>query len=75
VKIEVGSYVRISDDYPIDRTLQHQTGYIEALPNAEHPDDYLVKLDGGIVLNPHLTGRMLRINARYLEFSPKSRLA
>jgi len=75
MKIEVGNYVRISEDYPIDRTLQHQTGYIEALPNAEHPDEYLVKLDGGIVLNPHLKGRILRINARYLEFTNKIGLA
>ena len=66
MKIEIGSYIRISGDYPTDRTLQNQTGIIEALPNKEHPDEYIIKLDGGINQNPHLTGRLIRMSAKFL---------
>jgi len=48
MKIDVGNYVRIASDFPSNRTLQNQTGNIVSLPNIEHPDEYLVKLDGGI---------------------------
>ena len=48
MKIDVGNYVRIAIDFPSNRTLQNQTGNIVSLPNIEHPDEYLVKLDGGI---------------------------
>ena len=67
IKIEVGTYVRISSEYPANRNLQSQTGYIEDLPNIEHPGEYLIKLDGGITLSPHLTGRLIRVSANYLE--------
>ena len=73
MKIDVGSYVRISGEYPADRMLQHQTGYIEALPNNEHPDEYLIKLDGGIAVNPHLNGRLVRVHASYLELTNRIR--
>ena len=75
MKIEVGNYVRISGEYPADRILQHQTGYIEALPNNEHPDEYLIKLDGGIAVNPHLAGRLVRVHANYLELASTIRHA
>jgi hypothetical protein len=69
MKIEIGSYVKISSDYPLDRTLQNQTGNIEALPNKEHPDEYLIILDGGINQNLRLTGRLIRVSAKYLELT------
>jgi hypothetical protein len=69
MKIEIGYYVRISGDFPGDKTLQNQTGNIEALPNKEHPDEYLVKLDGGPVLNPHFAGRLIRVPANCLELA------
>jgi hypothetical protein len=53
MKIEIGRYVRIASDYPTNRNFQSQTGYIIALPNAEHPNEYLVKLDGGTFSQKH----------------------
>jgi hypothetical protein len=67
MKINVGSYVKIASDYPSNRNLQNQTGHIEALPNKAHPDEYLVKLDGGINSSPHLVGMMVRVPASSLE--------
>jgi hypothetical protein len=66
-EIEVGSYVRIGSDYRANRNIQNQTGHIEALPNKEHPNEYLVKLDGGVTLSPHLIGMLVRVPASSLE--------
>jgi hypothetical protein len=73
MKIYVGSYVRIASDFPSNRTLQNQTGNIVALPNVEHPDEYLVKLDGGITLSPHLVGMIVRVPAGSLEMANQIR--
>jgi hypothetical protein len=75
MKIEIGGYVRIASDYPANRNLQNQTGYIEALPNREHPNEYLVKLDGGVTLSPHLTGMTVRVPASSLEMANQIRQA
>ena len=69
MKIDIGNYVRIASDYPSNRTLQNQTGNIVALPNIEHPSEYLVKLDGGITLSPHLVGMLVRVPASSLVLS------
>ena len=67
MRIEVGSYVPIASEYPANRNLQNQTGNIVALPNEEHPNEYLVKLDGGVTLSPHLAGMTVRVPAHSLE--------
>ncbi len=67
MKIELGSYVRIASIYPANRNLENQTGNIVALPDEEHPDEYLVKLDGGITISPHLAGMLVRVPAHSLE--------
>jgi hypothetical protein len=67
MKIEVGSYVRIHNEYPANRNLQNQTGNIVALPDQEHPEEYLIKLDGGVTLSPHLAGMLVRVPAHSLE--------
>jgi hypothetical protein len=67
MKIEVGSYVRIVREYPANRNLENQTGHIVALPNEDHPNEYLVKLDGGVILNPHLVGMLVMVPANSLE--------
>ena len=73
MKIGVGSYVRIASDYPSNRTLQNQTGDIVALPSKEHPDEYLIELDGGITLSPHLIGMIVRVPATSLELANQFR--
>jgi len=73
MKIDIGNYVRISADFPADRALQNQTGNIVALPTVEHPDEYLVKLDSGITLNPRFAGRTVRVRASYLELANQIR--
>jgi hypothetical protein len=67
MRIDVGSYVRILPEYMGDG--KGQTGHIEALPTKDHPDDYLVKLDGGPSKSPHFAGRIIRISAAYLELT------
>ena len=66
MEIVIGSHVKITDNYP-EIKLRLQTGVIQALPNAQHPDEYLVMLDGGISGDPRLTGRIVRIPATYLR--------
>ena len=73
MKIDVGNYVRIASDFPSNRTLQNQTGNIVSLPNIEHPDEYLVKLDGGITLSPHLVGMLVRVPTSSLELANQTR--
>jgi hypothetical protein len=73
MKIYVGNYVRIASDFPSNRNLQNQTGNIVALPNIEHPQEYLLKLDGGITLSPNLTGRLVRVPASSLELADQIR--
>lgn len=67
MKIEIVSYVRIASDYPANRNLQNQPGYIEALPNKEHRNEYLVKLDCRNSLSPHLVGMLVRVPVSGLE--------
>jgi hypothetical protein len=67
MKVEVGSYVRIAGEYPANRNLQSQTGYVEALPDEEHPNEYLVKLDGGVTISPHLAGKLVKVPTSSLE--------
>ena len=69
MKIYVGNYVRIASDFPSNRNLQNQTGNIVALPNTEHPQEYLVKLDGGITISPHLAEKLVRVPASSLELA------
>jgi len=69
MKIEIGSYVRIVSDYPANRNLQDQTGFVEALPNKEHRNEYLVKLDGRNSLSPHLVGMLVWVPANSLEMA------
>ena len=69
MKIDVGNYVRIASDFPSNRTLQNQTGNIVSLPNIEHPDEYLIKLDGGVNLSPYIVGRVVRVPASSLELA------
>jgi hypothetical protein len=73
MKIDVGSYVRIASDYPSNRNLQNQTGNIVALPDMGHPNEYLVKLDGGITLSPHLMGMVVRVPASSLGLANQFR--
>ena len=61
MKIETGSYVRIAANFPSNRNLQGQTGTIESLLNKEHLREYLVKLDGGGTLSPHLAGMLVSL--------------
>jgi len=69
MKIDVGTYVRILGGYTDDAALSGQTGVIEALPNKDYPDDYLVKLDGGPSKNIHFAGRMVRVPAEHLQIT------
>ena len=69
MKIYLGSYVRIGSNFPSNRKLQNQTGFIVALPNVAHPDEYLIKLDGGINLSPYIVGRVVRVPASGLELA------
>jgi hypothetical protein len=69
MKIEIGSYVRIVSDYPANRNLQDQTGSVEALPNKEHRNEYLVKLDGRNSLSPYLVGMLVWVPANSLEMA------
>ena len=69
MKIYVGSYVRIASDFSSNRNLQNQTGNIVALPNTEHPQEYLVKLDGGKNSSPHLAEKLVRVPASSLELA------
>ena len=73
MKIDVGKYVRIASDFPSNRTLQNQTGNIVSLPNIEHPDEYLIKLDGGVNLSPYIVGRVVRVPASSLELANQTR--
>ena len=67
MEISIGRHVRITDNYP-DIKLRLQTGVIQALPNAQHPDEYLIMLDGGITGDQRLAGRFIRIPAVFLRF-------
>ena len=69
MKIYVGNYVRIASNFPSNRNLQNQTGNIVALPNIEHPQEYLVKLDGGKNSSPHLAEKLVRVPAGSLELT------
>jgi len=69
VRIDIGSYVRIIPEYIGEPTLNGQSGIVEALPTRDHPDDYLIKLDGGPSKNPHFAGRMIRVSGAYLELT------
>jgi hypothetical protein len=71
MKIDIGSYVRIAGNFPSNRNLQDQTGTIESLPNKEHPREYLVKIDGGIV-SPHLAGMLVWVPSSKLELANKN---
>jgi hypothetical protein len=73
MKIDIGSYVQIASDFPSNRNLQNQTGTIEGLPNKEHSNEYLVKLDGGITLSPHLMGMLVPVPASCLELANQIR--
>jgi len=73
MKIYVGNYVRIASNFPANRNLQNQTGDIVALPNIEHPQEYLVKLDGGKNSSPHLAEKLVRVPAGSLELAEHSR--
>jgi hypothetical protein len=73
MKIYVGNYVRIAGDFPANRNLQNQTGNIVALPNIEHPQEYLVKLDGGKNSSPHLAEKLVRVPGGSLELADHSR--
>ena len=66
MKFGVGDHVRIDSDYPFDRMLQGVTGNVIALPTNEHPDEYLVRLDGGISQNLYLKGRLAWVSASWL---------
>ena len=43
MKIDIGSYVRIAGNFPLNRNLQNPTGTIESLPNKEHRQEYLIE--------------------------------
>ena len=73
MKIYVGNYVRIASNFPSNRNLQNQTGNIVALPNIEHPQEYLVKLDGGKNSSPHLAEKLVRVPGGSLELTDHSR--
>ena len=72
MKTEIGSYVRIATNFPSNRNLQGQSGTIESLPNKEHPRQYLVKLDGGGTLSPHLAGMLVWVPSSKLELANKN---
>jgi hypothetical protein len=72
MKIEIGSYVRIAGNFPLNRNLQDQTGTIESLSNKEHRREYLVKLDGGGTLSPHLAGMLVWVQSSKLELANKN---
>ena len=65
----VGAYVRIASNFPSNRTLQNQTGFIIALPDKLHPGEYLIKLDGCINLSSYIVGRVVRVPASSLELA------
>jgi len=73
MKIFVGNYVRISSDFSSNRNLQNQTGIIVALPNVEHLQEYLVKLDGGKNSSPHLAGKLVRVPVSSLKLADQIR--
>jgi hypothetical protein len=72
MKIDIGSYVRIAGNFPSNRNLQDQTGTIESLPNKEHRREYLVKLDGGGTVSPHLAGMLVWVLSCKLELANKN---
>jgi hypothetical protein len=67
MKITIATYVQIACEYPANRNLQNQTCCIEYLPNEEHPEEYLIKLDGGVTISPHMAGMLVRVPAHSLE--------
>ena len=71
MKIKIGSYVRIANNFPSNRNLQGQSGTIESLPNKEHRREYFVKLYGGTV-SPHLAGMLVWVPSSKLELSDKN---
>jgi hypothetical protein len=73
MKIFVGNYVRISSDFSSNRNLQNQTGIIVALPNVEHLQEYLVKLDGGKNSSPHLAEKLVRVPVSSLKLADQIR--
>jgi len=72
MKIDIGSYVRIATNFPSNRNLQGQTGTIESLSNKEHPREYLVKLDGGGTVSPHLAGMLVWVPSSKLELANRN---
>jgi hypothetical protein len=42
-------------------------GHLGGIRLREHPNEYLVKLDGGVTLSPHLAGMLVRVPASSLE--------
>ena len=72
MKIEIGNYVRIATNFPSNRNLQGQTGTIKSLPNKEHRREYLVKLDGGGTVSPHLAGMLVWVPSSKLELANRN---
>jgi len=72
MKIDIGSYVRIATNFPSNRNLQDQTGTVESLPNQEHRREYLVKLDGGGTVSPHLAGMLVWVPSSKLELANRN---
>ncbi len=70
IKFEIDDNIIINPEYPFDRALQNQTGRIIELPNKNHPDEYLVKLDGGITKNVLLAGKLVLVNKNFVIIKP-----
>ncbi|MDO9334572.1 MAG: hypothetical protein Q7T57_08645 [Dehalococcoidales bacterium] len=67
MKFKIGDHVRILSDYPFDRMLQGATGNIVELPNAQHLDEYIVRLDGGITRSLYLKDKPIPVSGNWLK--------
>jgi hypothetical protein len=65
------SYVTISVGYPFGRGLEGQTGNVIAQPDDQHPTEYLVKLDGGMMGGSPLEGKQVWVDSHWLELASK----
>jgi hypothetical protein len=66
-----GSYVQISSSYPFGSGLEGQTGDVIAQPDDQHPGEYLIKLDSGMIGNSPLEGKQVWVESQWLELASK----
>jgi hypothetical protein len=65
------SYVKISSSYPFGSGLESQTGDVIAQPDDQHPGEYLIKLDSGMIGSSPLEGKQVWVESQWLELASK----